>query len=186
MQDGERESDKIEQRFGERVREMRTAASLSQAALAEGLARHGGPRLDPSGIARLERGQKRVALGEAVILSRMLGASVDALIGSEPLPDPPPQVAADVAAVERELTGTLERVRGLGSRLKRARRMSDEEIEHAGAEAAAWAAIGIDSDGRHVRGVTDEQAAEFVERRRAAGEHPERDFHGLLRDDYES
>lgn len=89
-------------RFGQRMRELRLAAGLTQSQLAAALADAGGPQLDPSGIARAERGQKRIVLGEAVILARVLGSSVDALVGeAEPAPPSTAPLTAGLAELER-------------------------------------------------------------------------------------
>lgn len=77
------EEELIDRRFGRAVRHMRDAAGLSQPELARAFAEDGGTPRDATGITRLERGSRRVGLGEAVILARVLGTTVDKMIGED-------------------------------------------------------------------------------------------------------
>jgi len=137
------ESDAIERRYGERVRELRRAAGLSQAGLADALGAAGGARLDPSGIARLERGQRRVALGEAVLIARILATTVDDIIeGRSPAPAQVNRTelaaaAQELAAMQSRLAAMLDRLGGVRSRLARVDPLTEQDIAEATAQAAA-------------------------------------------------
>jgi hypothetical protein len=64
-----------------RPRRLRIAADLTQDDVADAIADAGGIARDRSRLARLERGQRQVRLGEAVLLARVLGSTVDDMIG---------------------------------------------------------------------------------------------------------
>jgi transcriptional regulator with XRE-family HTH domain len=75
------EEELIEDRFGRAVRRLRDDYGWSQPELARAFAEAGGTPRNATGITRLERGSRRVSLGEAVILARVLGSTVDEMLG---------------------------------------------------------------------------------------------------------
>lgn len=70
-----------EGRFAARTRELRKGQGWSQPRLAEEIHSVGGRRLDPSNIARLERGDRRITLDEAHAVAAALHSSVESMIG---------------------------------------------------------------------------------------------------------
>lgn len=62
--------------FGARLRELRNAQGMTQAGLAGLAAARFGLTLDPSAIARLEKGQRAIRLNEAAALAVALGTCV--------------------------------------------------------------------------------------------------------------
>ena len=74
-----------EQVFGARVRELRDAMKITQNGLSfrvEVMTGHAGNRIkmDPSAIARLEKGERSIRLNEASALSAALDMSVDEML----------------------------------------------------------------------------------------------------------
>lgn len=68
-----------------RVRELRDQfepdrPNLTQTTLAQLLEQRDGLRLDPSAIARLEKGQRSIRLNEAVAISEIFGLTVDEML----------------------------------------------------------------------------------------------------------
>jgi len=97
-------------RLGKRMRALREAAGLSQAAL--------GARLDrsPSAIDRYEMGQRRIPLSDLVRLSDVLRVPLDALLGHPAgvrrprAPEPTrPAAAREISAEHRRLLRALDR-----------------------------------------------------------------------------
>ena len=65
--------------FGDRVRELREEHGMSQAGLAARLGRLG-VKIDPSAIARLEKGKRSIRIGEAVRIAEVFGVTAGAMI----------------------------------------------------------------------------------------------------------
>lgn len=140
----------IERKFGERVRELRNAEGMSQSALAEQLAFVGGPRLTHSTIAKIERGARGVGLGEAVLLSQVLGIPLTDMLAGE-VPDAAIAIAEaqrDALAAERALRGAQEHLRSLGVTLMGGRGMNAAEEASAARQADRFAEAGLDPNGR--------------------------------------
>lgn len=70
--------------FGASLRERRTARGMSQRELAERVARKG-LRLDPTAVTRIERGERDVRLGEAIVLAWELDASLSEMWSRDPM-----------------------------------------------------------------------------------------------------
>lgn len=66
--------------FGRRLRELRERLGRTQADVSRDLAAGGGPKIDHSGVARIERGERSVRLNEAVSLAALFGLTVDELL----------------------------------------------------------------------------------------------------------
>jgi transcriptional regulator with XRE-family HTH domain len=66
--------DNITERFGQRLRQLRKAAGLSQGALADKC------RLDRTYISGIERGQRNVALSNLAVLAKALGVTFSELM----------------------------------------------------------------------------------------------------------
>jgi transcriptional regulator with XRE-family HTH domain len=62
------------------VRRLRTDAGLTQDELARAIAEEGGVAKDRSRLARMENEQRHVRLGEAVLIARVLGSTVDEML----------------------------------------------------------------------------------------------------------
>lgn len=107
----------IERRYGERVRDLRTAAGLSQAVLAEKLGQAGGPSMNHSNLAKLERGTRGVGLGEAFLLARVLGTTLSAVLGD----DDALAAEAEAIAAEREAAELSARAAEARERARAAR-----------------------------------------------------------------
>lgn len=75
----DREEGSPEQRFGRRVRELRERGEMTQAGLAQ-ILKLRGLKLDPSAIARLEKGLRSIRLDEAVVLGETFGVTVDEML----------------------------------------------------------------------------------------------------------
>jgi len=69
----------VEETFGQSVRERREQLGLSQRALAEMLGVHH-LKLDPTAITRIEKGQRAVRLGEAVMIASALKVPLNYLL----------------------------------------------------------------------------------------------------------
>ena len=85
VQDDEVRTRTAEQVFGARVRELRDAMKITQNGLSfhvEVMTGHAGNRIkmDPSAIARLEKGERSIRLNEASALSAALDMSVDEML----------------------------------------------------------------------------------------------------------
>lgn len=144
-----------EQRFAARTRELRQRSALTQPQLADAVHAAGGPRLDPSNLARLEKGQRRITLDEAVVIAAVLDSTVADMTAVEPGPDDVARLA-EIAAAERAVAEAQARLwRARGSRVVGAQPMS--EAEH---RAAADQADEIESVGGEVkyRRLLDEQS----------------------------
>src|SRR5579859_4458083 len=72
--------------FASRLRDTREAAGLSQARFAALLAEQSGIDLDPTAITRVERGQRRIGLGEAQAMAGVLGVTLEYLSKAGPAP----------------------------------------------------------------------------------------------------
>lgn len=126
----------IERHFGERVRMLRTARGTSQAALAEALGVAGGPSMNHSNLAKLERGSRGVGLGEAVLLASVLGTDLPSLLGEDM------GVLTALAEAERQATDAAaahaaaqERLTAVRGRIVNAPPLSPED-ERAAADQA--------------------------------------------------
>jgi transcriptional regulator with XRE-family HTH domain len=73
---------RVDELFGQRVRERREAAGWSQARLGDELAKYDrdGKGLSQSAVARVEAGQRGVTIAEGRLFARALGATLDSLI----------------------------------------------------------------------------------------------------------
>jgi transcriptional regulator with XRE-family HTH domain len=109
----------IGKRVGVRIRELRFAAGLTQAQLAERV----GPTLAVESVSRIERGVHVPSLGRLEELVGALGATMDGFLASlvvEPLAD-----ASDV-----ELRSVVDLLRGLPpARLRHVRRLLQAFLE---------------------------------------------------------
>lgn len=92
--------------IGDRVRELRTAAGMSQADLSRLLVERGLRGFHPQTITRIEQGARSLKLSEAVDLADALGAPVEALF--EPS-EAAREIVRQVADV-RHLLGFAERI----------------------------------------------------------------------------
>ena len=94
------------------MREARERAGMTQAQLTAQLAEHA-VSIDPSGVARIERGERSPRLGEAVTISEVLGIRLtDAddqelrtMLTTYADAERQGQVVAELAALEAELRG---------------------------------------------------------------------------------
>ncbi|MBG6237399.1 transcriptional regulator with XRE-family HTH domain [Mycetocola sp. CAN_C7] len=68
--------------FGKRFAEARKGKGLSQEAIVTALAKRGYP-LHLTAVGKIERGERRVTVGEAAALADALGFTLDALIGDQ-------------------------------------------------------------------------------------------------------
>lgn len=135
MQDADAENQTPEQQFGARVRELREQREMTQAGLAQVLESRG-IRLDPSAIARLEKGQRSIRLDEAVAIGTVLDMTVDELLRPALPPEEQIRQAAEYARrSEWRALAAVSEHDGAVERLHRLR-------ERAGAE-------GGDDDGEH-------------------------------------
>lgn len=99
----------VDEQFGQRFLAARRAAGLSQEAVIERIELDG-IRLHVTAIGKIERGERRVTVGEAVALARCLGMSIDEILGiSGPL--------EAHRALVREARGELLRASGAYYRL---------------------------------------------------------------------
>lgn len=124
MQDADWSEQTPEQQFGARLRELREHYDLTQAALAKRLDDRG-VKLDPSAIARLEKGLRSIRLNEAVTIASVMQMNVDELL--RPALPPDEQVAQAKKQIDRtwwrslaaaaEYDSAEERLRGLQKRL---------------------------------------------------------------------
>jgi len=80
-------TERTERAFARRMRELREERGLSQVRLAEELGRVG-LKLDDMAILRMEKGARRIRLGEAATIARVLGVRLDEMLRrTEPLED---------------------------------------------------------------------------------------------------
>lgn len=73
----------IEERFGQRVRELRTERGWSQEKLAEEMTAREF-QLHQTQVGKIESAGRPVSLGEAAVLAAVLGVTVFELLGPEP------------------------------------------------------------------------------------------------------
>lgn len=66
--------------FGARVKQLRERIGITQVTLVNTLKLAHGVKLDPSALARMEKGQRSIRLNEAVALGRALDMTVDELL----------------------------------------------------------------------------------------------------------
>jgi len=90
----------VEAIFARRLKEAREAAGLSQARLAELLARKAGITLDPTAITRIERSDRRITLSEAYGLAQVLEVPLEYLCA--------PSVSSEIQQMEAELQRTRQ------------------------------------------------------------------------------
>lgn len=142
--------------IGARVAELRSAASMSQAHLAEALAmRLGKGKIDPTTITRLERGQRPIAVAELIAL-----ASVFNLSPSELLPE--------VRVIDQQLETWLREAQNLSVDMVALEAELEDLAVERDAASALWKAFKVlrryRSDGTNA-GVGDALAeiAEYVE-----------------------
>ena len=98
-----------EARFAIRTRELRRAIAWSQSRLADQIAAVGGPRLDPSNVARLERGDRRITLDEAFAIADALGSTLESLVG-DGLNSADRERLAEIHAAEEALADAQQRL----------------------------------------------------------------------------
>lgn len=77
----------IEERFGQRVRELRTGRGWSQEKLAEEMTVRGF-QLHQTQVGKIESGARPVHLGEVHMLADVLGVALTDLIAAEPMAEP--------------------------------------------------------------------------------------------------
>lgn len=124
--------------FAVRTRVLRRAAGHTQPQLVELIASAGGPRMDPSNLARLERGERRITLDEAVVIANVLESSVESMAGPELLEVDRSRLAeieaAETALVEAQ--HRLARARGSSRRTPYGRPLSDGDAAEAARQEA--------------------------------------------------
>lgn len=132
-----------EDHFAERVREARERLSWSQVRLAAEL-RAQGYDLDATTITRIERGERRIRLDDAVALAGVLGLDLAWATGPDPV-----DLRAQIDRAEVEQEAALQAARyweieaaAAAERRTRLREMLVEALEQ----------------GRHARGVDQEEA----------------------------
>lgn len=86
MQDADEPEPTPEQQFGARIRKLRDEYETTQALLAQMVEDHG-VKLDPSAIARLEKGERSIRLNEAVAFASSFRMTVDELLRPALPPD---------------------------------------------------------------------------------------------------
>jgi transcriptional regulator with XRE-family HTH domain len=74
-----------EQRFTRRVRAFREALGLSAQALADRLAEQGFPEVNRRVLSKIEVGDRRVTLDEAVALCKVFDVSIADMVSPEPV-----------------------------------------------------------------------------------------------------
>ena len=124
--------------FAVRTRVLRRAAGHTQPQLVELIASAGGPRMDPSNLARLERGERRITLDEAVVIANVVESCVVCRAGRELV------VGAGCGRAEREAAETalveaqhrLARARGSSRRTPYGRPLSDGDAAEAARQEA--------------------------------------------------
>lgn len=109
-----------EGRFAARTREIRQARAWSQPKLAEEIRAADGPHLDPSNVARLERGTRGIGLNEAYAIATALGSTVASMTGEDPHPAHAAQLE-EIRAAEAILAAAEDAVLTAQQRLNRAR-----------------------------------------------------------------
>lgn len=122
----------LNRRFGPAVRARRVALGLSQDELAERVSVRG-LFLSQAGIGKLERGERKVTLGEAFALADALGIELEQLVESDRGPAYTRAVAAhtEVAAAMKKLEGATEDFLKTWSRLIREAAALDRELSDA-------------------------------------------------------
>lgn len=98
-----------ERRLGVWVRDARIERGWSQRELARELALHG-IKLDPSGITRLEKGQRPIRLDEAAAIARVFNASVEEMIS------PPDNLIFQAAESARKWISSAKQTEEYGQR----------------------------------------------------------------------
>jgi transcriptional regulator with XRE-family HTH domain len=115
------------QTFARRLREERTRAGLSQAALAERLTALLGQKVDASAITRIEKHERAVRLDEAVVIAELLDLPLPAMLrDSESVDEQVAELRRDLSLAQWRASQAEEELQQAQDSMTAIRRLIDE------------------------------------------------------------
>ncbi len=105
MQDTGASSPTPEEAFARRVKQLRTAAKMTQATLAQLVSRRTGNQIDDSAITRIERGGRMIRLNDAEAIAGVFSRSINDMLA------PARSLAEEIAAAQADLEAAQQRER---------------------------------------------------------------------------